>query len=85
MIALPFDAVVGFGIMVALVWIVAQWGWRSVRQRIWSPPFDRSWMWQCSVCLHLFVDSRAGRLARCPRCRSWMEREVEIVEGDGAT
>jgi hypothetical protein len=84
MIRLPFDAMVGYGIMGAIGWVVAQWTWRSVRQRAWVPPFDRSWMWQCAVCTYLFVDSRAGSEARCPRCQSWTERGAASRKGGEA-
>ncbi len=84
-INVPFDAVVGYGVMMMVLWILGQWGWRSARQQVWSWRFDRSWMWQCSVCTYLFIDSRPVRLARCPRCQSLTERDEAqtVVQEEG--
>ncbi|MCM8829556.1 MAG: zinc-ribbon domain-containing protein [Candidatus Omnitrophica bacterium] len=35
-------------------------------------------LWQCPICLHIYIDSRAENISRCPRCNTLHKREEKV-------
>ncbi|MCM8760416.1 MAG: hypothetical protein NC832_01705 [Candidatus Omnitrophica bacterium] len=35
-------------------------------------------LWQCPICFHIYIDSRAETISRCPRCSSLHKREEKV-------
>jgi len=35
---------------------------------------DDKYIWNCDVCMHVFVDSTHESIANCPRCASFVKR-----------
>lgn len=36
---------------------------------------EKNFLWQCSICTYVYVDSRHINMSQCPRCGSYNNKE----------
>jgi len=44
---------------------------------------EKNFLWQCSICTYVYVDSRHANISQCPRCGSYNKKEAQ-EKGGGA-
>ncbi len=67
-VALGIYLVIGMGIT-SLFWLVSE-----SRRRTVDLNSRKSREWNCSLCLHKYIDSVAEHFSRCPRCGNLNEK-----------
>jgi len=40
---------------------------------------EKNFLWQCSICTYVYVNSRHTNMSQCPRCGSYNEKEEQIT------
>ena len=58
-------------ILLLLIWII--YGYMGVKR---FSPKDVRYIWKCSVCSHIYVDSKHEDMSVCPLCGSYNKKEV---------
>ena len=36
---------------------------------------EKNFLWQCSICTYVYIDSRHANISQCPRCGSYNRKE----------
>lgn len=36
---------------------------------------EKNFLWQCSICTYVYVDSKHNKISQCPRCGSYNKKE----------
>ena len=44
---------------------------------------EKNFLWQCSICTYVYVDSRHTNISQCPRCGSYNKKEEQVVSKGG--
>jgi len=61
-----------------ILWIVSLlffWVFFLRGPRLKSYTQDKRFIWQCSICLNNYVDSKNDLISKCPECGSFNKRE----------
>ncbi|MCX5693199.1 MAG: hypothetical protein NTX47_05920 [Candidatus Omnitrophica bacterium] len=45
---------------------------------------EKNFLWQCSICTYVYVDSRHTNMSQCPRCGSYNKKEEQEKGGKHA-
>ena len=45
---------------------------------------EKNFLWQCSICTYVYVDSRHTGMSQCPRCGSYNKKEEQEKGGKHA-
>jgi hypothetical protein len=45
---------------------------------------EKNFLWQCSICTYVYVDSRHVNISQCPRCGSYNKKEEQERGGNHA-
>ena len=45
---------------------------------------EKNFLWQCSICTYVYVDSRHTSISQCPRCGSYNKKEEQEKGGKHA-
>lgn len=80
MITLEFSAALVLYISLSVLSVLIYWvffGKEGDKRVNFSMP-DR-YIWQCSICTFLYVDSKHPSVSVCPRCGSYNSKEHETI------
>ncbi|MBU1912090.1 MAG: hypothetical protein KKB22_00955 [Candidatus Omnitrophica bacterium] len=42
---------------------------------------EKNFLWQCSICTYVYIDSRHANISQCPRCGSYNKKEAHEKKG----
>lgn len=76
MIKLDISAALFLYLLFTVVGILALWAFFGLGSRFKSYSDEEKNIWQCSVCLHTYIDSKHETISACPRCNSYNTREA---------
>src|SRR3990167_5420458 len=76
MIKLDIATLVFFYILFSAIFILIGWLSFSYRGAKRHSIKERDYLWKCSVCFHIYVDSRHEEISRCPLCDSYNKKVV---------
>ncbi|OGW84433.1 MAG: hypothetical protein A2987_02440 [Omnitrophica bacterium RIFCSPLOWO2_01_FULL_45_10] len=74
MIQLDISALIFLYIFLSVIIILILWALIGYRTTKRFPPKEVDYLWKCSVCLNIYVDSKHENISRCPLCGSYNER-----------
>ena len=60
-------------IIILLAWVTS--GYRGVKG---FSPRDVDYIWKCTVCAHVYVNSRHEDISKCPLCGSYNKRRDTV-------
>ncbi len=40
---------------------------------------EKNFLWQCSICTYVYIDSRHVNISQCPRCGSYNKKEEKVI------
>jgi len=63
----------GISILILLIWVTSEYR-KSNRER--EKRYNT--LWQCPICFHIYIDSRAEAISRCPKCNTLHRREEKV-------
>ncbi|MCM8761902.1 MAG: hypothetical protein NC905_02770 [Candidatus Omnitrophica bacterium] len=63
----------GISIIILLIWIVFEY---RKDKRVKEKNYNN--LWQCPICFHIYIDSRAETISRCPKCNTLHRREEKM-------
>lgn len=76
MIKIDISTLIFYYIFISVIIIICFWIISGYRKRQFRPHKDGDFMWRCSVCSHVYVDSRHDEISACPLCGSYNKKEV---------
>jgi len=59
-------------IAVLVIWVTYEYGWKIKKYAS-----DKRFIWQCSVCLYTYIDSKHENYSKCPQCGSYNEKRAD--------
>ena len=74
MIILDISTAVFFYILFSVIAILIIWvifGYKKIKR---LPMKESDSIWKCSVCLHIYVDSKSENISSCPMCGSYNKK-----------
>ncbi len=69
--ALIFCYILFSSIIIFIFWLM--FGYKGIKKGYSRK--DTDYIWKCSVCLHIYVDSRHEDISTCPLCGSYNKRD----------
>jgi len=81
MIKLDISILVFFYTFLSVVVILAVWIFFGNRQAKRYLPKDSDFIWKCSVCSHIYIDSRHEDISACPLCGSYNKKSSKNQGG----
>ena len=61
-----FILIIGF----LIIWLVSDYARKGK-----TDSGKKNYMWQCSVCTHVYTTDKEQDISRCPNCRSYNKRK----------
>ncbi|HOC02321.1 MAG TPA: hypothetical protein P5065_01410 [Candidatus Ratteibacteria bacterium] len=68
------------GLLILFLWIFSE-----ARKKAGFKVKNENYLWQCPICLYIYIDSSGSNISRCPMCGSLNKRNdsgYNIIEGN---
>jgi len=79
MIKIDITTLIFFYILFSVIIILIIWAISGYRRARNFPGRDNDSIWKCSVCFHVYVDSKHKDISNCPLCGSYNRKgEVKV-------
>lgn len=77
MIKLDLSVAVALYVSIFVIGILIIWVFSKDRYFFKKYKSDKKFVWQCPICLHVYIDSKNAVISECPRCFSLNKRKLE--------
>lgn len=74
MIKLEFSLAVGLYIFITVCLVLLIWVIIDLRKKTKSTITGKNYFWECSICMHTYLDSINKVISKCPKCESYNKR-----------
>ena len=75
MIKVDIATAVALYLSVYVVGLLGLWIFLEERSKFRGFTSDRKYVWHCSICGYIYIDSKHEKLSVCPRCSSYNEKK----------
>lgn len=75
MIKLDISGFIFAHMLLSAVIILILWTVYIYKRTKMSRRDDMDYMWKCSICSHVYIDSRHEDVSKCPLCGSYNKKE----------
>ena len=83
MINLDISQAVFLYLLFSVIGIFILWIFFEGKAKLPSFREDEVYVWQCSICMHAYIDSINSEISKCPLCNSLNERKEEGGQDGG--
>ena len=74
MIKIELSVALAIYLLSGRVFIFSFWYFSEVRKRAKDLRKEEGFLWECPTCTHIYVDSKAEEISRCPLCKSLIKK-----------
>jgi hypothetical protein len=74
-IEVDISTAVAFYVFVSLILLLAGWIFFEARKDRRKYSAEEKYVWKCSICANVYIDSIHSSISRCPQCKSFNKRE----------
>ncbi|MCK4463783.1 MAG: hypothetical protein KAU58_05675 [Candidatus Omnitrophica bacterium] len=75
MIKLDISTALFLYLLFNVIGVLLLWVFFGLRTKRSSFKKDEDYVWRCSICANLYIDSKNQDLSRCPQCGSYNKKE----------
>jgi len=77
MIKVELSVALALYLLAGMALIFTIWCLAEVRKRAKNLKSEQGFVWKCPTCTHIYIDSKAEEISRCPLCESLVKKERE--------
>ena len=74
MIKLELSVALALYLLSGMIFVFTIWCLSEVRKRAKDLESEEGFVWRCPTCTHIYVDSKADEISRCPLCKSLVKK-----------
>lgn len=74
MIRIDISLLIFFYILLSAIIILIIWVMAGYREKKDLSPKELEYIWKCSVCSNVYIDSKHEEISECPLCGSYNKR-----------
>ncbi len=53
------------GLLILFLWLISE-----EKKKTFFPIKKEDYLWECPICLYVYIDSSGSEISRCPMCKS---------------
>jgi len=78
MIKIDLSMALFFYLFFSVIFVLLSWVFINLGTRMRSYSSEEQYIWHCSICSNTYIDSKSDDISKCPRCGSYIEKEVPV-------
>jgi uncharacterized paraquat-inducible protein A len=86
MIKVDMSTAITLFVFLSVVGVLVLWIFLDLGTRLRNFSSEEKYIWHCGICDYTYIDSRHEDISRCPRCKSYIDRnELKVRQREHNT
>ena len=74
MIRLDISTALFFYLLLNVSGVLVLWAFVNPKAKTYAMKQDKDYVWHCSICANVYIDSKNEEISKCPQCGSYNKK-----------